>query len=191
MIGKKFIASSLIDKLLYAFLIVAFFATAVTAISTAKFSSKINSYVVSNVSNALIDFADGGDGVVVLSDWKPGDSKTVDFSVRNYNDNNEVNEIAILYYVRIKSSALLPLNFTLTKTTDGVTTQIPLTVTKEDETTFSIYSSTEMTLKHSLTQLDSYSLKIDWPEENNDADALEVGGEYIKIVLDWRQYVSV
>lgn len=188
--NKKSASVLIIDKLLYVMLVAVFFVTAITAVTTAKFTSTIRSNVVSNVSNAIINFADDTDGIVVLTDWKPGDSRTVNFDIRNYNDQNAVNEIAITYTIKIRTSALLPLNFTLSKTTDGTTTQIPLTLTQEQDTTFSVYTGTQSTLKHSLQQLDSYTLNIVWPEENNDADALEAGGEYIEIIVDWRQYIA-
>ena len=181
---------TVIDKLLYVFLVIAFFITAVTAVTSAKFTSRVNSYVISNVSNVQIDFADGGDGTIVLADWKPGDTRTIEFSLRNYNDDNEVNELALIYQLQIETSSLLPLTYTLTKTTDTGSAQLALSVAKEEVTTFDIYSTTDNTLKHSIPQLDSFVLEISWPVENNDAEALEAGGEYIRIILNWRQYVA-
>ena len=188
--NNKLTATNIIDKLLYVVLVAVFFVTAIMAVTSAKFTSTIKSNIVNNVSNAIINFADDNDGIVVLTDWKPGDERVVNFDIRNYNDLNAVNEIAITYKIIIKTSALLPLNFTLSKNSDGTISQIPLTLTQEQDTTFSVYTGTQSTLKHSIQQLDSYTLNIVWPEENNDADALEAGGEYIEIIVDWRQFIA-
>ena len=91
--NNKLTATNIIDKLLYVVLVAVFFVTAIMAVTSAKFTSTIKSNIVNNVSNAIINFADDNDGIVVLTDWKPGDERVVNFDIRNYNDLNAVKEI--------------------------------------------------------------------------------------------------
>ena len=162
----------------------------ITTISFAKFSSDVGGVVYSEVASALIEFDDGGSEVLELDDWSPGDSQTTTFSVKNFNANNEVNQVALNYQIVIKTAALLDLNFVLRKTVSGSPVNVPLTKTIDSASSFSIYTGTASVLPHTATQTDLYSLTISWPINANNEDAINAGGDYIRISVDWSQKTS-
>ena len=163
----------------------------ITTISFAKFASSIDSTVYSDVATALIEFDDGGSDVLVLDSWSPGDSQTTTFSVKNFNSNNEVNQVALNYQIVIKTAAILDLNFTLTKTVSGSPVEITLTKTVNSDSSFSYYTSTTSVLAHTTPQTDQYSLEIEWDINANNEAAINAGGDYIRISVEWQQKTTV
>ena len=159
----------------------------ITTISLAKFSSNISGYVYNDVATALIEFDDGGSEVLELEDWSPGDSQTTTFSVKNFNGNNEVNQVALNYQIVIKTAAILDLTFTLSKMVSGSPVAVALTKTIDSDSSFSIYKSTTSVLAHTSPQTDQYSLEIEWDINANNEAAINAGGDYIRISVDWQQ----
>jgi len=159
----------------------------ITTISFAKFSSNVGGVVYSEVASALIEFDDGGSEVLELNSWVPGQSQTTTFSVKNFNSNNEVNQVALNYNIVIKTAALLNLNFVLTKTVSGTPTTVTLTKTIDSASSFSIYTGAVSVLPHTTPQTDQYSLTISWPISATNEEAINAGGDYIRISVDWSQ----
>ena len=162
----------------------------ITTISFAKFTSNVDGYVYNDVATALIEFDNGGSSVLDLATWDfdENQTQTVSFSVKNFNSNNEVNQVALNYQIIIKTAAILDLNFTLTKTVSGSPVEVTLTKTIDSASSFSYYTSTTSVLAHSSPQTDSYSLEIEW--DDDDEDAINAGGDYIRITVDWQQKTS-
>ena len=176
-----------VGPLMYVIVASVLLIVSITTISLAKFSSDIGGVVYNEVASALIEFDDGGNGVLELSEWTPGSVQTTNFAVKNFNSDNEVNQVALNYEVVIKTSALINLNFVLTKTVSGVSSPVQLTKTVDSNSSFSIYTGTTSVLPHTTLQTDQYSLRIEWPSASANEDDLLVAGDYIKINVNWNQ----
>lgn len=106
---------------------------------------------------------------VPLNDIDPGETKTYNFYVSNFNlDNNDnitnISEVTLEYYIFIERSTNLPVNIKLTEL--GDTNNILTSTRVEDKNT--ILTTDRYTLTHGSAELKNYVLTIDWPQTYND-----------------------
>ncbi len=111
---------------------------------------------------------------VPLSSMVPGATETYQFSVKNYDDDDNVTDATMKYNVKIEGAGYLPLEYSLTNDnsnvllTDGV--------------------SPWYSLPHTVATIHNYELTISWPIEYNEftyANLVEV----VTITIDAEQVV--
>lgn len=201
--GRKFLSWFTLNKVLHAVLVAAFFLTSFYSVTAAKFYSRLVAQVDVNTADAVVsvlrydnswDLIVNDDGDLSMTGLQPGATQSINFRVCNYlpaslaqQGSDKVSEVAVTYSFIIKTAQLLPLTFTLTKGAANVAIGAG---SFDEETTFKVYNSVSGEFACDQKYSDDYTLTITWPAAQNDGHLLEIGGDYIKVVLDWQQKVE-
>lgn len=124
-----------------------------------------------------------GSDIDFSSVQKPGDSKTVQFTVRNYTGET-VSEVAMRYRITLRTTGNLPLVFTLA---DGESTVAVWDCDgKSGQITFPETALASMVFGTDTKQEHSYQLTAEWKSDRNGA-AFAGLSDAVYISVEWEQ----
>lgn len=201
--GKGFLSLFTLNRLLHYTLVVAFFLTSFYSITASKYYSTLTATLRADTADAVVSIVkyssdwttpEDWDGSLTADNLQPGATLVINFKVCNYLPAsmaniavNRISEVAVDYTFNVKTAGLLPLTFTLNKRGQSENLITEAGATFDQASTFKIYSSVAGEFDCEEEQEDDYVLTITWPASENDGELLKIGGDYIKIVLDWSQ----
>ena len=130
--------------------------------------------------------------VITLGDMEPGESKTAVFHISNYklddNNNEMVAETDMEYTLKIRTTTNLPLEYVLTKSHQGTSSQSVGLITDDDGTYFRKLLEETDTFSCDQGYTNTYSLTITLPSTCDDIvyqniiEAIEISVEAKQII---------
>lgn len=157
----------------------------VFGVSYARYMTTVNGTATATVA-AVSDKITNMDRKIDVSDMEPGESKTVDFNVVNFS-NNQVSEVGQDYTVTVKTSGNLPFAFTLASaggTSEAGTKNFAGNLVKKDDNVWESISSGN--LPASVRTTHSYTLTVSWPKGEGKPDyADEI--DTVTLIIDAKQ----